>query len=349
MTRSMALFAASQAGEVLEVDFRSQLQVWVAAYMRCKIMLNLNNLLVSGFYLDREEGEKLWIQFRYEKVADLCFHCGRLGHSQNICIYEPGEVQGPHGYSAIMRAETLDHRRYSSPLSSSDDDRNTSQEHWSSASRLSKEGDRDIMGLSSSIRPALSREKKADVACSSSSTRQGAASHQSLLEDSTNDGRTPPQNLQTLHSALNVERLSSEAEQTTQDLEDSTDWSHHLDYMAGLEKLLTTKYIGPSIPNIPNQPRPGFVGFSHSVSLQISGDNCSPLGASASLTPSGPLPDRMKNKGVVIQELESDEDIKAWEDSATKLQKLEAASHSSMDIEPSRPRTTLCLKRRLEF
>ena len=37
------------------------------------------------------EGEKrVWAEVRYEKVADLCFKCGRMGHVMKNCEYEGG-------------------------------------------------------------------------------------------------------------------------------------------------------------------------------------------------------------------------------------------------------------------
>lgn len=44
-------------------------------------MIDLLHPLVPGFGFEQEDGDKLWIQFKYEKIADLCFNCGHMGHT----------------------------------------------------------------------------------------------------------------------------------------------------------------------------------------------------------------------------------------------------------------------------
>lgn len=111
-TRNMAVFSVQKAGIVLDVDFKSNLHVWRTSYLRCRVMVDLTNPLVPGYYFERPVGDHLWIQFKYEHIADLCFSCGRLGHSQTFCSYGVGEVIGPHGFRALMKAEIVEHRRF---------------------------------------------------------------------------------------------------------------------------------------------------------------------------------------------------------------------------------------------
>lgn len=41
------------------------------------------------------------------------FYCGRLGHSQSFRSYGAGQAIGPRGFSALMKAEIVEHRRFS--------------------------------------------------------------------------------------------------------------------------------------------------------------------------------------------------------------------------------------------
>lgn len=55
------------------------------AFLRVKVLINTNNSLVTGFWLQRNSLPKIWVYIRYEKLMDFCFNCGRLGHDQKMC------------------------------------------------------------------------------------------------------------------------------------------------------------------------------------------------------------------------------------------------------------------------
>lgn len=46
---------------------------------------NVNNPLPTGCWVLRRDLPKLWVFFRYEKLQDLCYNCGILGHGQKDC------------------------------------------------------------------------------------------------------------------------------------------------------------------------------------------------------------------------------------------------------------------------
>lgn len=69
-------------------------------------MIDLLHPLVPGFGFEDEDGDKLWIQFKYEKITDLCFNYGHLGHTQNLCNDEAVEMLGPYGFRIVMRAKS---------------------------------------------------------------------------------------------------------------------------------------------------------------------------------------------------------------------------------------------------
>lgn len=53
-------------------------------YMRLQVEVDLRKLIPSGFFHNLE-GRKMWIQFRYERMTEICFKCGVIGHSRAAC------------------------------------------------------------------------------------------------------------------------------------------------------------------------------------------------------------------------------------------------------------------------
>ncbi|XP_042944586.1 uncharacterized protein LOC122278462 [Carya illinoinensis] len=71
-------------GEVLEVDLDNGEMEW-GEYMRVRVLINISKLLLRQKRMIVEEGVSCWVRFSYERLPDLCFHCGILGHSLKEC------------------------------------------------------------------------------------------------------------------------------------------------------------------------------------------------------------------------------------------------------------------------
>lgn len=80
ITRSLASVAGAKIGEVLEVDFRTQHRVLIGQFVPVKVLFDTTLPLIPGFNFCRPQREDVWIQFRYERLLEFCFNCGRLGH-----------------------------------------------------------------------------------------------------------------------------------------------------------------------------------------------------------------------------------------------------------------------------
>ncbi|XP_042968967.1 uncharacterized protein At4g02000-like [Carya illinoinensis] len=71
-------------GEVLEVDLDKAEMEW-GEYMRVKVLINIFKPLLRRKRMIVEDGVSCWVHFSYERLPDLCFHCGILGHTLKEC------------------------------------------------------------------------------------------------------------------------------------------------------------------------------------------------------------------------------------------------------------------------
>ncbi|XP_030970072.1 uncharacterized protein At4g02000-like [Quercus lobata] len=109
MSKENAVEIGSLVGEVVDVDFTGDGEVCMCNFLRVKVEVKVDDLLRSGFYLDRSPHSDLWIQFKYERVAEFCYKCGRLGHLKARCLkvsHIDAQIPSkePYGFGHWMKA-----------------------------------------------------------------------------------------------------------------------------------------------------------------------------------------------------------------------------------------------------
>ncbi|KAL8491096.1 hypothetical protein ACS0TY_022937 [Phlomoides rotata] len=97
----------SKIDKVLEVDTANEEMVW-AKCLHVRVLVDVSKPLVRGTRVEME-GSKLIVIFRYEKLGELCFVCGRLNHVDRDCpsvALKPGEaLKEKHQYKTWLRAD----------------------------------------------------------------------------------------------------------------------------------------------------------------------------------------------------------------------------------------------------
>jgi hypothetical protein len=73
-------------GRALEVDLVGTGNGSYRKFVRVRVEFDITQPLVTGFPLDRKNLPDLWISFKYEKLGNFCYGCGRLGHEQTDCM-----------------------------------------------------------------------------------------------------------------------------------------------------------------------------------------------------------------------------------------------------------------------
>lgn len=98
--------------ELLEYDLAGNEQAQGFNFIRLKVKLLVDEPLKTGFYMDSDHPYNRWIWFRYERLPNFCYNCGRLSHTKQTCPYEiVGNISeeerkhGIHSLGPLLRAE----------------------------------------------------------------------------------------------------------------------------------------------------------------------------------------------------------------------------------------------------
>lgn len=78
-----AKHAASSIGICLEID--SETEMHKRGYIRMRVEVVVNVPLSAGFWWRDNSGKERWAHVKYERLSDLCYGCGTLGHNAQSC------------------------------------------------------------------------------------------------------------------------------------------------------------------------------------------------------------------------------------------------------------------------
>ncbi|KAL5550672.1 hypothetical protein UlMin_000848 [Ulmus minor] len=110
MTQANATKLAAKVGSLMDIHNKGQEGIMGWKFLRFKVLVNLNKPLFAGCFVSCSDGGKVWAQFRYERIAALCYKCGTLGHDHHWCVSDPVLVKGNEGlqvwkFGSWIRAE----------------------------------------------------------------------------------------------------------------------------------------------------------------------------------------------------------------------------------------------------
>lgn len=57
----------------------------IRRYVKFKVEVDIHRPIVPGWTLDRGELTPIWISFKYERLPNICFNCGRFDHDTKSC------------------------------------------------------------------------------------------------------------------------------------------------------------------------------------------------------------------------------------------------------------------------
>uniref|UniRef100_A0A2N9FWA6 CCHC-type domain-containing protein n=1 Tax=Fagus sylvatica TaxID=28930 RepID=A0A2N9FWA6_FAGSY len=87
---------AMQMGQIMGTYERID---WDAAvprnirFMRIRVRMDPWLPLIAGFMLRMDNGDRVWIQCRYERIHKVCTKCGLIGHTRTQCTYIMADIE----------------------------------------------------------------------------------------------------------------------------------------------------------------------------------------------------------------------------------------------------------------
>ncbi|KAF7146847.1 hypothetical protein RHSIM_Rhsim03G0009600 [Rhododendron simsii] len=109
MSRTNAEIIGRRFGRLLAIETSPDNILLARSFLRVKVEINIDQPLPKGFWIRRKkpESKDLWISYKYEKLQDFCYACGRIGHESRGCRFVTREEVD----EAEIRVENLLARR----------------------------------------------------------------------------------------------------------------------------------------------------------------------------------------------------------------------------------------------
>lgn len=100
MNRANAELMGRRFGRLLAVENSIDGILLGRSFLRVRAEVKLDDPLPKGFFLRRKSGcgSNLWISYKYEKLIDYCYTCGRIGHENKNCKFVSREAGERFGY-----------------------------------------------------------------------------------------------------------------------------------------------------------------------------------------------------------------------------------------------------------
>ncbi|KAL7171277.1 hypothetical protein ACSBR2_036010 [Camellia fascicularis] len=108
MTKANEEIIGHKLGRLLCVEAHCEGLLLYRNFLRIRVEIDVTKPLPRGFVLNRGVsppvvGSNSWISFKYEKLSDFCFDCGRIGHERTVCKFVSRDEGRASGYGLGLR------------------------------------------------------------------------------------------------------------------------------------------------------------------------------------------------------------------------------------------------------
>ncbi|XP_068329792.1 uncharacterized protein [Pyrus communis] len=61
---------------------------YARGFVRIRLLVDTEKPLFKGCWIMRDSNKETWVEFRYKRLQDFCYKCGRIGHINTECSAE---------------------------------------------------------------------------------------------------------------------------------------------------------------------------------------------------------------------------------------------------------------------
>lgn len=79
-----AIKIGNYVGKFMELEKAPDLHR-ACKFLRLRVMMHTHVKLKIQCFIQKEDGQKKWLQFRYKRLPDFCYSCGKLDHTKPAC------------------------------------------------------------------------------------------------------------------------------------------------------------------------------------------------------------------------------------------------------------------------
>lgn len=83
-----AVTLANRIGNIIEVEDPFMNGNLLRTFFRVRVSINIKKAIPTGCWVPHKGLPNAWVVFRYERMQDICYNCGILGHDQRGCKNE---------------------------------------------------------------------------------------------------------------------------------------------------------------------------------------------------------------------------------------------------------------------
>ncbi|KAI7995879.1 hypothetical protein LOK49_LG11G02290 [Camellia lanceoleosa] len=110
LTKPNGELLGNRIGRLVRVEAHTEGLLLYRNFLRIRVEIDTQQPLPQGLWLQRSKGgSDSWLTFKYEKLSDYCYDCGRLGHESNACKFVSKEQGASSGYGPHLRTGTAPH------------------------------------------------------------------------------------------------------------------------------------------------------------------------------------------------------------------------------------------------
>ncbi|KAH7859138.1 hypothetical protein Vadar_032063 [Vaccinium darrowii] len=105
LSRANAEIIGKRMGVLLALEAAPDGFCLARGFLRIRVEINIEHPLPRGFWLrgKTDSSRDRWVSFKFEKLSDFCYGCGRIGHDNRGCRFVTKEEGENSGYGPELR------------------------------------------------------------------------------------------------------------------------------------------------------------------------------------------------------------------------------------------------------